>query len=59
MFLGFTFDRTLSFGLHVYSPSHKVFSPFKALRSIAFASWVQSRSLPGARFRPSSWKNSP
>jgi len=37
-FLGFAFDRTLSFGSHVQSIRTKFFLRFKALRSIASAS---------------------
>ena len=38
-FLGVTFDRTLSFGVHVQSMCSKFYPQHKALRSIATASW--------------------
>ena len=38
-FLGVTFDRTLSFGVHVQSLCSKFYPRHKALRSIATASW--------------------
>jgi len=37
------FDRTLSFGLHVHYLCPKFFPRFKALRSIASASWCPSK----------------
>jgi len=43
-FLGVTFDRIFSFGSHVQSLRTK-FSRFKALRSIASASWGPSKEF--------------
>jgi len=42
-FLGVTFDRTLSFDLHVQSLRTKFFPLFNVLRSIASASWGPSK----------------